>query len=42
MVVEAISTLVNQVVYHAVHLLGEKLEILPPGELEEGNDYGTN
>ena len=42
MVVEAISTLGNQVAYPAAHHLGEKLEILPPVELEEGNDHGTS
>ena len=42
MVVEVISMLENQVVYHVMHPLAEKLEILLPRELEEGNDHGTN
>jgi hypothetical protein len=41
-VVEVTNMLENQVVYHVVHPLVEKLEILLPGELEEGNDHGTN
>jgi hypothetical protein len=42
MVVEVISTLENQVVYHVMHPLVEKLEILLLGEREEGNDHGSN
>jgi hypothetical protein len=41
-VVEVISMLENQVVYHVVRPPVEKLEILLLGELEEGNDHGTN
>jgi hypothetical protein len=40
--VEAINMSENQVVFHAVHHLVEKLGILLLGELEEGNNHATH